>query len=137
MDPRRWTPWTMLVPSRYVDRQRDWSDFDFERWAEESYDWVSDPWNGYLDFARRPGETIAGERGDCEDFALVAASWAIATGRNGVGLAFCWEVPYPWPRHVIAYDEEFVYSSGDVERTSVSEWVEESKYAFALRRRVR
>jgi hypothetical protein len=38
---------------------------------------------------------------------------------------------------VIAFDEEFVYSSGDIVETSVDEWVRDSKYDGALRRRLR
>ncbi len=140
MELGRWTPFTYVAPGRYVDRdaagEEFWADFDLEGWAREQYDWTQDPWNGFLDFARRPRETIEDETGDCEDFALVAMSWALAQGREGVGLAFCWESPYPWPRHVIAFDDERVYSSGDIEETSVDEWVESSKYQFSLNRRI-
>lgn len=136
MDPRRWTPLTFIAPGRYVDRDPSWAAFDLEGWAEGTYDWIEDPWNGFLDFARRPRRTVSEGAGDCEDFALVAASWSIARGRDGVGLAFCWRPPYPWPTHVIAFDDQFVYSSGDVDRTSVDEWIEDSDYVFALRRRV-
>jgi len=54
-----------------------------------------------------------------------------------VGIAVCWEFPYPWPTHVIAFDDEFVYSSGDVVETSVDGWVRDSTYDGALRRRLR
>lgn len=134
MDIRRWTPLTMLVPGRFVDRDAFWSTFDLETWAGESYEWVEDPWNGYLDLAKRPRRTVAEGRGDCEDFALVSVAWAVARGRSGVGLAFCWECPYPWPRHVLAYDDERVYSSGEIRETTVEDWVAGSRYAFSIRR---
>lgn len=54
----------------------------------------------------------------------------------GIGLGFCWERPYPWPTHVIAFDEDRVYSSGTVTHESVDTWVADSKYDFVLRRRV-
>lgn len=136
MDVRRWTPFTFVVPGWYVDRDEFWADFDFETWAATEYDWDADRWNGIRDFAREPMETVERGRGDCEDFALVAASWAVADGRDGVGLAFCWKPPYPWPTHVIAYDEDRVYSSGDVERESVADWLADSEYVFAVRRPV-
>lgn len=140
MELGRWTPFTFVAPRRYAegsgDEARFWSAFDIEEWARQQYDWTQDPWNGFLDFASRPRETIETGTGDCEDFALVAISWALAQDREGVGLAFCWEFPYPWPRHVIAFDDERVYSSGNIVETSVDEWVESSKYEFSLRRRV-
>jgi len=136
MDPRRWTPLTYVAPGRFVDRDPFWADFDLEDWAAAEYQWNQDRWNGFADFARRPRRTVSAGTGDCEDFALVAVSWAVANGREDVGIAFCWKPPYPWPSHVIAFDAERVYSSGDVDRTSVDAWVDESDYVFTLRRRV-
>lgn len=133
---RRWTPLTFLLPSRYLDTDRDWDAFDLVTWARDHYRWRQDPWNGFLDVAQTPAETIERRRGDCEDFALVAASWARGNGHKGVGLGLCWELRRPWPTHVIAYDEEFVYSSGGIWKTSVAEWRKESPYVFVLKRRV-
>lgn len=136
MELRRWSPLTFVFPRRYVDRSEFWSDFDLEEWSRSSYEWVEDPWNGLLDFARRPAETISRGEGDCEDYALVALSWAVAHGRTGVGLAFCWGRRYPWPTHAIAFDDERVYSSGDIFTGSVEEWIADSRYSFALERRL-
>jgi hypothetical protein len=133
---RRWTPLTFLVPHRYVDRDPFWSAFDLEEWSRSSYEWTEDPWNGFRDFAQRPASTVSRGRGDCEDYALVAISWAVARGRQGVGLAFCWEPSRPWPTHVVAYDRERVYSSGHITRQGVDDWIAASRYAFALKRRV-
>ncbi len=134
MDLRRWTPFTFLVPQRYVDDGRFWAEFDLEAWAADRYDWDQDPWNGLRDFAKRPRETVRDEEGDCEDFALVAASWAVAHDREDVGLAFCWKWPYPWPRHVVAYDADRVYSSGEISRQRVGDWVAESDYVYSVSR---
>ena len=134
----RWTPFAVLWPERYVSDDVDlWSALDIEEWSRRGYDWVEDDWNGVLDLAKRPHETLADGEGDCEDYALVAASWALANDRPGVGLAVCWEWPYPWPRHAIAYDDERVYSSGDVTEESVDEFNEREGYRFALRRPLR
>lgn len=127
---------TYLFPGRYVDRRGTWTEFDIEEWSDTEYEWTQDRWNGLLDFARRPEETVARGRGDCEDYALVAASWAVVNGREGVGLAFCWKPPHPWPTHAIAFDESRVYSSGRVTEQSVDEWLADSEYSFALRRSV-
>lgn len=136
MELRRWTPLTFLLPNRYVDHDSRWREFDLQGWSETGYEWTQDPWNGLRDFAQRPPETVDSGRGDCEDYALVAVSWAVANSRDGVGLAFCWELPYPWPRHVIAFDDERVYSSGHTVETDVDEWIDGSKYEFAVRRRI-
>lgn len=134
MDVRRWTPLTFLFPGRYVDRDPFWAEFDLEGW---SYDWVQDDWNGLSDFATPPRETVERGQGDCEDYALVAISWAVANDREGVGIAFCWELPWPIPTHVIAFDDERVYSSGEILTMSVEAWVERSEYSTAWRRAVR
>lgn len=136
MNVRRWTPLTFVAPDRYIDRDDWWQSFDLRTWSESEYDWTEDAWNGYLDIARHPRECVDVGEGDCEDYALVALSWAVAHDREKLGLAFCWKPPYPWPRHVIAFDEERVYSSGSIVRASVDEWVDDSRYSFALRRRV-
>ncbi|MFC6614478.1 hypothetical protein ACFQAS_05830 [Halopenitus salinus] len=136
MDVRRWTPFTFIAPARYVDRDDWWQSFDLLEWSRSEYSWREDPWNGVRDFARRPRECVETGRGDCEDYALVALSWAAAHDRDDVGLGFCWEWPYPWPRHVIAFDDERVYSSGRVHETSVEEWTADSRYSYVLERRV-
>lgn len=130
----RWTPLVFAAPDRFVEVDDTWAAFPFERWSRRAYEWTSDGWNGFRDVARHPVETTALNRGDCEDYALVAASWARSAGRADVGLGFCWEWPYPWPTHVVAYDDERVYSSGDVTRQSVAEWVRESTYRYCLKR---
>lgn len=139
MTPRLtwWTPFTYLFPSRYVDGGEAVASLDLESWSRTEYDWVSDAWNGFRDFAKPPTQTLDDEEGDCEDYALVAASWALANDRTGVGLAFCIEKPKVWPTHVIAFDDERVYSSGNISGESVDSWLEDSKYDYALRRRIR
>lgn len=136
MEFRRWTPFIFIAPGRYLDHDEFWSDFDLEQWSRTTYNWTGDPWNGIRDFAKRPRDTVAEGAGDCEDYALVAVSWAIAQGRGQVGLAFCWEPPYPWPRHAIAFDEDRVYSSGTISEKSVDEWVDDSRYVFSVSRQI-
>jgi hypothetical protein len=136
MTLRRWTPLTFLAPNRYVDTDDWWEDFDLEAWSRSEYEWTADTWNGFADFAQRPRDCVSSGSGDCEDYALVALSWAVAHGREDTGLAFCWDLPYPWPTHVIAFDSERVYSSGRITTTSVTDWVDGSTYSGSLRRRV-
>ena len=119
------------APAQAVVRER------LDELGFETYEWTADSWNGFRDFAQHPRDCVDSGRGDCEDYALVALASAVARGRPGVGIAFCWELPYPWPTHVIAFDDDFVYSSGDIVETSVDEWVRDSPYTTALRRRLR
>lgn len=136
MNVRRWTPLMFLAPARYVDRGDWWQSFDLEDWSRSEYVWTQDEWNGFRDVAQHPRACVDAGRGDCEDYALVALSWAVANDRDGLGIAFCWDFPYPWPRHVIAFDDECVYSSGEIVETSVREWKADSRYSFTLKRRV-
>lgn len=130
----RWTPFVYLFPGRYVEPGSDWESFDLESWASEFYDWKQDAWNGLRDFAQRPAKTVDKAKGDCEDFALVAASWALSNDHDEVGLAFCLGETWPIPRHVIAYDTERVYSSGSITKESVAEYIDRTKYSRALKR---
>jgi hypothetical protein len=132
---RRWTPFVVAVPHRYVGRGARWGSFDFEAWSDR-YRWSEDEWNGWLDVAQRPVDTVAAERGDCEDYALVAASWALARGRTPVGLAFCFPPRSPVPRHAVAYDRDRVYSSGEITAEHLGVYLDRAGYAWALRRRL-
>lgn len=136
MEIRRWPPLTILIPARYVDRSDFWTELNIEEWSSEVYKWKQDPWKGYRDFAKRPVETISDGEGDCEDYALVAASCALTQGQQGVGLGFCWKRFDPRPRHVIAFDGEFVYSEGEIRRESVEEHIDRSQYDYCLRWKV-
>jgi hypothetical protein len=118
-----------------VSRDPSWRSFDFEAWSD-GYAWTEDEWNGWLDVARHPDDTVDAETGDCEDYALVASSWALARGRTPVGLGFCFPPRSPVPRHVIAYDRDRVYSSGEIREESVDEYLHRSEYAWAIRRRL-
>lgn len=130
-----WTPFTYLAPSRYLSTGEFWRDFDIEHWSETFYDWTPDEWNGLRDFAKPPDRTVEEAEGDCEDYALVAASWAVANDRTGVGLAFCIG-PKPWPTHVVAYDADRVYSSGVITEQSLESFLDRTKYSRTLRRRI-
>jgi hypothetical protein len=131
----RWTPLVFAAPRRYVGRGDHWATFDFEAWTGR-YEWSEDEWNGWLDWARRPDDTVTAETGDCEDYALVAASWALARGRTPVGLGFCFPPRSVIPRHVVAYDRDRVYSSGEVTAETVDDYLDRSEYARVFRRRL-
>jgi hypothetical protein len=131
----RWTPLVAAQPQWYVGRGDRWGAFDFEAWSDR-YEWSEDEWNGWFDVASPPDETVAAATGDCEDYALVAASWALARGRTPVGLGFCFTSRLPVPRHAVAYDRDRVYSSGDYREESLDDYLDRTEYAWALRRRL-
>lgn len=119
-----------------MEYDQRWGSLDPLGWSRNDYERTEDPWNGDRDFARTPRGTVRTGRGDREDCALVAPSWAVARGRSGVGVGFRWELPFRWPRHVLAVDDERVHSSGVVSRERVDEWAADSRDDVALRRRV-
>lgn len=125
----RWTPFVFFKPEKYIERGEWWKNFDFPEWSRNEYEWVSDGWSGYRDFAQKPSQTVQKGTGDCEDLALVAASWALENDRSPVRIGFCWERWTPHPTHVICYDGEgWVYSSGSISYDGVREWLSESDY---------
>lgn len=109
---RRWTPLSFLWTERYLDPAA-LDGVEFEWWTTD-YEWERDEWNGYMDLAQPVTTTLETERGDCEDYALVALSHAVNVGRDEAGLAVAFRGLTP--RHVIAYDETAVYSSGAILR---------------------
>lgn len=130
---RRWTPFVFFSPGRYIDESDFWDDFDFWRWTAYDYEWTSDKWDGWLDFAQKPRDTVESGRGDCEDYALVALSWAKAKGRKGLGIGFCWD-DKPYPTHVIAFDNRRVYTSGHVLPYSPESYIQRSEYTRIVKR---
>lgn len=131
MVPSNWTPFTLLFPEQYTQPVeidlRDWSD---------NFVWEQDGWNGFRDFLTPPAITADRGRGDCEDYAFVIASHHTAIGRD-VGIAALGHTPWPLPRHIVAYDESNVYSSGTIyDATSLDEYCEESEYDWVINRKL-
>lgn len=118
-------------PRWFVDRSAV-ADLDIEAFSRR-FDWRQDKWDGFHDTIRPVAKTIDTETGDCEDYALVAASWCLAHDRP-VRLGLCFE---GWAlSHVVAVDAERVYSSGALWNTDLDTYIEDSKYDSVLQRRV-
>lgn len=123
----RWTGLAYLYPRAFIDPKaaenlvlRQWSD---------SFEWVEDPINGYLDYGKPVSDTIEDRTGDCEDYAFVVASWAVANDIP-VSVGFCLR---RWiPDHVVAFTDQFVYSSGNIIDSSISEYSDEHGYSRIL-----
>lgn len=130
-----WTPLVFVYPKRYIDASETIRRLNFERWSKE-FVWEQDEWGGWLDVAQKPQETLHAVRGDCEDYALVAASWAYAR-RRGASIAFCFPKGSPIPRHVVAADNSRVYSNGNIyEDTSLDEYIQQSDYEWYINRKI-
>jgi len=131
----RWTPLVLISPRWGIDTDHDWHSVDLHEWADR-YQWEQDGFNGLLDLAADPVETYRTERGDCEDFALVCASWLEAHNKPW-GLAGMWStdiVPEQARGHVVAFDTERVYSSGEIVAETVAETVDRLGYDVHLTR---
>lgn len=133
----RWTARSFLQPTRFVAPEALPEGFDLEEWAHD-YRWEPDDWNGYQDTISPIEETVRTARGDCDDFAAVAASWAVREHRERIGFAYLWESGTDWwPTHMVCYDEERVYSSGAIADRGLTDWVAHSDYNWAIRRQIR
>lgn len=133
-----WTPLILACPRWGIDTDYDWRSVDLHAWSDR-YSWEQDAWGGLFDLAADPPKTYHSEAGDCEDFALVCASVLEAHGRPW-GLAGMWSTalrPEGARGHVVAFDEDRVYSSGHIVEEKVQETVERLGYDFHITRRGR
>lgn len=131
---RRWTKWFLMRPHRFVEPEDLPEDFDLEEWTDE-YEYTRDAWGGKIDYVRPIPETVEKGIGDCEDYALVAASYLVGNDASEVGVAFCYDTSsLPWKGHVIAYDEERTYSSGVIRKQTLRAYLAQSDYDLAVTR---
>lgn len=128
----QWTGFAYLFPRRYADA--DLKNVDIEHWSKQ-FEWDQDGWNGMKDFLTEPEVTLEEQSGDCEDFAFVIVSHHLANDIP-VGIAACWEKGGITPSHMVAYDKNCVYSSGNIHQsTSLDKYIRDSKYSWCLPRR--
>lgn len=108
---RRLTIHAFLRPRAFLEKDFKWDDFDIERWSEREYEWEQDPWFGLRDTVSMPSDVIRSGRGDCDDYAFVAASYLDATTDHDIKIVVQTDGRV-W--HMVCYDatEERVYSSG-------------------------
>ena len=136
MKLRRWTPLLFSSPKSYVEESEFWADIEFEQWSDEEYEWVKDNWNGVRDFVQEPRTTYEKGEGDCEDYALVAASVLVSRGRTD--LHFAVVTSRVVPEHFVLYDadRERVYSSGTIHEKPLDEYVAGSRYKRSTSRQI-
>jgi hypothetical protein len=132
-----WGPFLFLRPEEYVDPEAI-GELDMVTWSDDYYDYKRDRgWWIFGDWIQEPKETILRGKGDCEDYAIVAASWNLREGKD-VWFGWMWEGVWPpYPTHVIAFTDRSVFSSGRIFwDTDVSEYIEMTKYTHYVSRKV-
>lgn len=136
MQLHRWTPLVFAFPDYYVERSAFWADVDLVDWSRQTYEWTQDDWNGVRDFAQSARKTYETGQGDCEDYALVAAS--VLASRDRSDLHFAIVSGGVLPEHFVLYDagDQRVYSSGRIYDATFAEYLDESRYTHRVTRRI-
>lgn len=104
-------------------------------WSKD-FTYKSDPGAPYGNLIKPVEHTYEDKTGDCEDYALVMASWGIAEGSEDMKLAWLWAEGDIAPSHVVATDGDHVYSSGVILHMNISEYAESHGYETVLTRSV-
>lgn len=127
----------VLRPQRYLETDRDWSDFDFDVWSYKTYDWEQDDWNGLKDTVQTVTLTIETGAGDCDDYALVAASYLKSETNHDCEIVALYSKFFR-RGHLIVYDisDETVYSSGSIFDKTLDEYVARSAYHWTINRKI-
>lgn len=133
MSLTRWTPLVFMAPGKYLDTEYDWRSFDLESWSNY-FTYEPDGWNGLNDTTDPPRRTIRREKGDCDDYALVAASWLLGNNHSAK-LVYCYK-PWPFQAHLIAVGNGKTYSTGQIRTQTPAEFLEKSRYTRSLTRRL-
>jgi len=97
------------------------------------YDWKQDPLNGLLDHAQKPSTTIETGTGDCVDYSFLVLS--TKKDEKDIYLVTCLN-KFLFPRHMVVWDGERVYSSGVIYEKTLDEYIDDSKYEYSVKRKV-
>lgn len=124
-----------IQPTYFVDPAALPEDFSLWKWSRR-FTWEQDAWRGWRDTISPVAETVRTERGDCDDYATVAASWALREERDDVRFGYCWGRPNT--SHLVAVDADRVYSSGWISRpgTTFSDYIRDSRYDWGTTWRI-
>ena len=122
----------LAAPRRYLEQVPGFDPYDFE----DSWSYQADPLWGLWDVARNPHDVITQGRGDCVDYARLAASWLFFHTDHPIALYVMGRIHNP-PGHLVAYDGECVYSTGTVHEMSIERYSAETGRIIVLRRGIR
>lgn len=138
---QRLTVLSYLTPRRFIDTEhcKYWRGFDLEQWSSELFTWEQDEFNGALDWVSHPMDTVGTGRGDCDDYAFVAATALFHQTERPITIAYLIDLDFsgPYLAHVVVYDGERVYSSGGIIDESLPVYVRKSEYEWRVTRRLR
>lgn len=109
----RLTPRLYFDPWHFVEDDERWATIDLEDWSRRTYTWEQDPLTGLLDLTQHPETTYEDGTGDCEDYAVLAASVLVSRGTEPVSIGFVYRLR-SWYAHVVAFTDGRVYSSGEI-----------------------
>lgn len=129
------TALTYAFPTLCVNTDYDWAGFDLDEFSE-SFEWTSDPLNGYWDVVQPVEETLETKHGDCDDYAAVIASYLVSETTQPVAMTFLWRGRVPLPDHAVIHVPGRVYSSGTIIDDPLESYAEESQYDHWFTRRI-
>lgn len=126
---KRWSVFYLLVPHRYLDTGRDWSDFNLEEWTDNTYTYKKDEWGQKKDYVQYMDHMLVEGTGDCEDYSFVCASYLLSETDHELTLVSCYSLP-DFIGHVLLYDstDEVIYSSGSITNETLDEYKERTIY---------
>jgi transglutaminase-like putative cysteine protease len=108
----RQTIFIWIAPWWFVETDPEFAVVDLARWGEEKYDWTQDPLGGAIDTVRYPRDVLETGDGDCEDYAVFAASVLASRGVEDLAFVSCTK---GWiPDHTVLYADGNVYSNGTI-----------------------
>ena len=126
-------------PQRYlVDMD---TNIDIPHWLVTDYRWEPDPLGGWLDHAQHPADTLASDRGDCVDVAILVGSWLASRG-DSVYLGLSVRANPRAPAHMVVSDGDRIYEgtgrhdpNGQI-HDSLTDYLADSPYSNVTFRRV-
>ena len=122
----------LASPRRYLRPVPNFDPNSFTtRWTYQA-----DPLWGLWDIARNPHDVIEHARGDCVDYARLAASWLYYHTDRPIALYVMGRIHNP-PGHLVAYDGERVYSTGRIHEESLESYCYRTNRIVVLRRGIR
>ncbi len=136
----RFSVWFLLFPRLFLNTEYTWDEFDIVSWSATEYEYQADPLFGLWDIVQPVPETLTSGAGDCDDYALVAASYLYATTDHEISLGVHIGVTTrPGKGHLTVYDHtaEKVYSSGVIYPDTFEEFTARSEYDLHFRRSIR
>ena len=110
-------------------------DFDPSALAAR-WQYQADPLWGLWDVARDPHTVIEHARGDCVDYARLAASWVYHHTDRPLALYVMGRFHNP-PGHLVAYDGRYVYSTGRIHDETIREYSVRTGRIVVVRRGIR